>query len=312
MAAEDRGQGALRPLFAEVLDAARTAGAVISTLFPTAPRIHRGSGYELISDYATVAVPSWVLGGLPRPAAGATRRAEVADVQPIRAVYDAWAAAQNGPLSRRGVSFPATAEEYLGDFTGMSVALDEAGAVCGFASWDRGRGYGGEAVLEVSDLLALTADGYRSLLATVGSFASVVGTVKIDTSGDDVARLFLPSAHWKVVASDPSMLRLLNVAGAPAERDYPPGVYAQLGFRLAGDFLAEENGSYLLQVADGASVCRRDSVAAGERTLSPGGLALVYAGVQSCANLPLRRPPGRRRPGPGPGLGRPVHIRDYF
>ena len=59
-------------------------------------------------------------------------------------MYDAWAAEQNGPLSRRGVSFPATAEEFVDSFTGVTVALDETGEVCGYASWERGQGFGEE------------------------------------------------------------------------------------------------------------------------------------------------------------------------
>ena len=39
-----------------------------------------------------------------------TRRATPADFDAVREVYDAWAAAQNGPLTRRGPSFPTDAE----------------------------------------------------------------------------------------------------------------------------------------------------------------------------------------------------------
>ncbi len=46
-------------------------------------------------------------------------------------------------------------------------------AICGYASWNRGQGYGEQAVISVADLLATSADGYRALLAMVGSFASV-------------------------------------------------------------------------------------------------------------------------------------------
>ena len=197
VAAEARGRGLLSPLFAATLSDAHAAGAVISTLFPSAAGIYRRFGYELVSDYTTVSLPSWVLAGVSRPDAVTTRRAEVADVAAIRAVYDGWAAAQNGPLSRRGVSFPATEEDFLADFTGVTVAVDADGEICGFASWDRGKGYGPEAVLEVSDLLALDVDGYRALLAAIGSFVSVTPTTKIDTSGNDIARLLLSTTDWK-------------------------------------------------------------------------------------------------------------------
>ena len=52
-----------------------TAGALISTLFPSAPRIYRKFGYEAIADYVTVEVPSTVLAAVPRPTTMRTRRA---------------------------------------------------------------------------------------------------------------------------------------------------------------------------------------------------------------------------------------------
>ena len=56
VAMEDRGRGALSPLFAAALIAARERGAVISGLYPTAARIYRRFGYELVSDYRTISI----------------------------------------------------------------------------------------------------------------------------------------------------------------------------------------------------------------------------------------------------------------
>ena len=316
VAAEHRGQGGLTPLFAETLRFARERGAVISTLFPTAPGIYRRFGYELIADFVTVELRTAMLAAVPRPAGVRTRRATVGDFDAIRAVYDAWAIEQNGPLSRRGVSFPASAEDFLAAFTGVTVALDTDYRVCGFASWDRGQGYGEQAVMSVADLLATTPDGYRALLGAVGSFASVTGLTKIDTSGDDLVRLFLPSLPWQVAGSSPYMLKILDLPGAVGLRRYPPGLTAELPFRLEGDFLAANNGGYLLTVAAGRASCARDDHA-GDRILAPRGLALLYAGVQSCANL---RAAGLLSGGDveqdldWDALfgGRQAHIRDYF
>ena len=122
-------------------------GALISTLFPTASRIYRKFGYEVIADFVTVKLPTTALAAVPRPDAIQTRRADLSDFDRIREIYDAWAIAQNGPLSRRGASFTATAEEFLASFTGVTVAVDDTGAICGFASWNRGQGYGERAVL---------------------------------------------------------------------------------------------------------------------------------------------------------------------
>lgn len=284
VATEYRGQGALRPMFVAMLAEARTRGAVISTLFPTASRIYRGLGYEVIADYLTVRVPTWVVGTVARPAGVHTRRAGVEDVDAIRSVYDRWASRQNGPLSRRGVSFPATAEDLLASFTGVTVAVDQLSGIVGFAFWNRGQGYGEKATLGIRDLLATTPDGYRALLAAMGSNSAVTASTTIDTSGDDVIRTFLPTLHWQPVESRPYMLKLLDVPGALTARRYPSGVSAQLPFRLAGDVLADLNGGYLFEVADGASSCVR-ATAADDRTFTPQGLALLYAGTQSCGNL---------------------------
>ena len=316
VAAEYRGLGGMTPLFTDTLRYARERGAVISTLFPTAPRIYRRFGYELIADFVTVELPTALLAAVPRPTGTRTRRAVAADFDAIRSVYDAWAIEQNGPLSRRGVSFTATAEEFLGSFTGVTVALDAADRVCGYASWNRGQGYGEQAAMSVTDLLATTADGHRALLAAVGSFASVTGLTKIDTSGDDLVRLFLPNFPWRVAGSSPYMLKILDLPGAIGLRRYPPGLSTQLAFRLEGDFLEDNDGGYVLSVSGGRAECVRESQA-DDRTLTPRGLALLYAGVQSCANL---RTAGLLSGGDvdqdldWDALfgGRQAHIRDYF
>jgi hypothetical protein len=42
-------------------------------------------------------------------------------------------------------------------YSGVTLAADDSGVV-GYAAWPRGTGYDARAALEVSDLLALTAD----------------------------------------------------------------------------------------------------------------------------------------------------------
>lgn len=317
VATEYRGRGLLSPLFAETLGHARDAGAVVSTLFPSAAGIYRRFGYELVSDYATVSLPTWVLASVRAPADVSTRRAEIPDVPAVRGVYDTWAAAQNGPLSRRGPSFPRTDVELLADVTATTVAIDPDGTIIGYASWNRGHGYGPDAVLGISELLALSQDGYRALLAALGSFGSVTPTTTIDTSGHDLLRLLLPTVDWKVTHSDPYMLTVLDVAGALTDRDYPTGLSVELTFALTGQPLTTGEEAYVLQVADGRASCRRSSTGTTDRVFTARGLALLYAGVQSCGNL---RFAGLLRGGDvthdqvWDGLfgGRPMHIRNYF
>jgi predicted acetyltransferase len=315
VAAEYRGRGALGPLFAETLAAARARGAVVSTLFPTAPRIYRRFGYEVVADFFTAQVPTAALASVNRPDHVRARRAGPADYPAIQAVYDAWAGQQNGPLTRRGVSFPATAEEYLEEFTGVTVAVDAGDSVLGYVSWSRGQGYGEKAVLEITDLLATGPGAYQALLLAMGSFSSVTPQTRIDTSGEDVLRTFLPTLDWQVVDSSPYMLRILDVAAALSLRRYPAGLTARLEFGLTGDFLADLDGGYLLDVDSGSARCRRAESA--DRLLTPRGLALTYAGAQSAANLRMAGQltggdPAEDAVWDGLFGGRQAHIRDYF
>ncbi len=317
MAAEARGQGALGPVMTALLHSAKERGAVVSGLFPTAPRIYRRFGYEVVTGLDTVEVPTHVLGLVPRPTGVSTHRASAADFDAVRAVYDTWAGAQNGPLSRRGVSFTATADEFVAAFTGVTLAVDETGDVCGYASWERGQGFGEDAVIAVSDLLATTGDGYRALLATIGSFASVTHRTSLRASGLDPVRLFLPGTHWRLVRSMPYMVKVLDVPMAVELRRYPPGLTVGLSFRLVGDVLAENNAAYAISIAEGRARCTVDDRADPDRVLTPHGLALLYAGAQSCANL---RFAGHLTGGDAAGDpdfdaafgGRQAHIRDFY
>jgi predicted acetyltransferase len=162
----------------------------------------------------------------------------------------------------------------------------------------------------------LSPDGHRALLAAMGSFSPVTPTTKIDTSGDDLARLLLATTDWKVTDSDPYMLGVLDVAGALIGRAYPAGMAARLPFRVSGLAIPDQDGTFLLRVADGAAECVR-SAPGDDRVFAARGLALLYAGVQSCANLRFAGLLSGGDVGQDPLWdclfgGRQMHIRDYF
>lgn len=318
VAAEHRGAGLLVRVVGATLAEAVERGEVLSTLYPTANGIYRGLGYELVSSYDTVEVPTAELGRIRSPETVTTRRAGVADWPAIHEVYAAWAAAQNGPLTRTGPRFDATDAELHDRFTGTTLALDGDGTVTGFVSWSRGEGYGHDAVLTVRDLLATDAASYRALWHVVGSFASVTGTVRLTTSGDDPARLVLPSMTWTVVNRHPYMLRVLDLPGAVAALapTLAGGGVAVVDLAVVGDRLGVLDGGYRLTLGDAPGRCEPATVGGGVPTLTPQGLALLVSGAQSCGNLRLLS----HLSGPVEHDdvldqafgGRQVHVRDYF
>lgn len=210
VAAERRGEGVLRPLFDGALAEAREQGEVVSTLYPSAAGIYRGLGYEVIGSFDEVTLPMAALATVRPPSSGVrTRRATPADVEAIRAVYSTWAAGQNGPLTREEKPFVAEPDEMFGpeaEYTGVSLAVGAEDDVLGFVSWTRGSGHDGSGAIEVDDLVALTPDAARALWRVLGSFATVVGSVRLSTSGgwagSDPSRLVLPD-HAATTTSRP-------------------------------------------------------------------------------------------------------------
>lgn len=320
VAAEHRGEGMLRGVFERVLAEAVERGEVVSTLYPTAPGIYRGLGYELVAGFDAVDLPTAALAAV-RPGGGVrTRRATPADVPALRELYTGWARDQHGPLTRTGPLYEETPEEAIAEFTGTTLAVDAAGRVLGSVKWERGQGYDpATARLTARDLLATTPEAYRALWAVLGSFATVAGTVRLWTSGADEARLVLPGVTWRPVDRRPYMLRVLDLPGAVAARALrlPLGGSGAATLRVAGDRLGVLDGGYRLAVEPGApATCERVQVTGERLTLTPQGLALWWSGAQRCATL--RRLGHLTGPADGDELldaltaGASLHVRDYF
>ncbi|MDR6119934.1 putative acetyltransferase [Aeromicrobium sp. SORGH_AS981] len=270
VAPEHRGAGLLRPLFTAMLAEARERGALVSTLYATAPALYRRFGFETVSSLDDVRLPTHALavgGSTP------VRRATSADDDAIRAVHDRAAARENGPLARTG---PLFTESPTLRVSGVSVAERE-GEVVGYVSWDRGRGYGAEGELVVGQLMADDADALRSLLSLLSTFASVTPTVRIRTSGVPPWQHLLRTAHPETVSSAPYALAVLDPAALALPRVHP-GIDTRLPFSVDGRSLT-------LAVADGSGHVEPTGTTTGCRTFTRGGLALTFAGAATSATL---------------------------
>ena len=283
VAAEDRGSRVLGPMLVALLEGARERGAVVSTLFPSAPRIYRGFGYEVIAATRRSDVPGTALASLAPAPDVRLRRGAPDDAERVRRLYDTWASGLDGPLTRRGVRFTATDDELVAGVTGTSLAEDADGTLLGYASWVRGPGLVPPELL-VLDLLATRVDAYTALLRTVGSFSSVAPTVRLRTSGDDLVRLLLPSTAWTPVQEDLYMLKVLDVAAAFTGARCAPGLAWRGTFTLAGDVLPGLDGAYAVTAEAGRLTCDR-ATATDDRTLAPRGLALLVTGAVPCRDL---------------------------
>lgn len=299
VAAEHRGSGVLGPLFDEMLRGARERGAVVSTLFATAPGVYRRLGYETVASLVDVRLPTsaWDVGG-DTP----VRRATDDDAEAIRAVHERSVAREHGALSHDG---PLFVESPALRVSGVTVA-ERDGHVVGYARWDRGRGYGDGAELRVWELLADDADALRSLMSTMSSFSSVTPSLLVRTSGVPAWQHVVRTSHPTPVASWPYALAVLDPVALTFPR-VPVGLEGWLPF-VVGDV------AHAIEIADGEALLH-DGDGSG-RTFTRGGLALTFAGAHPSAALRSLGHVGGDETDDGAWdaltLRGPVTVHDYF
>ncbi|CCH18714.1 GNAT family N-acetyltransferase [Micromonospora lupini] len=277
VAPEARGRGVARALLTALLRGARERGAAVSALYPTVAAPYRSCGWETAGvlrtvDLATAALPRH------RPSAHLTVRAGTpADLPAVTALYERVARHRNGMLTRRGELFDHFAAD--GGLPGDGLTVVEAdGDLVGYATWQRGRGYGADSVLTVDEALAVTAEAARELVGVLASWASVAPTLRLCPLDGDAVSTVLPLESARDHERDLWMHRPVDVARAVEARGWPAHTRGVVDFALT-DALAEWNtGTWRLTVADGAADLTRIDAAADLR-LDVRGFALLYAGA---------------------------------
>ncbi|MBG6065665.1 GNAT family N-acetyltransferase [Micromonospora ureilytica] len=311
VAPEARGRGVARALLAGLLRGAHERGAAISALYPTVAAPYRACGWESAGvlrtvDLATAALPRH------RPASHLTVRAgTTADLAAVDALYEKVARHRNGMLTRRGGLFDAADRGLPGD--GLTL-VEADGELVGYATWQRGRGYGADSVLTVDEALAVTAEAARELVGVLGSWASVAPTLRLCPLDGDAVSIQLPLESAREHERDLWMHRPVDVALAVSARGWPAHTRGVVDFGLT-DPLAEWNtGTWRLAVADGAAELTRVDGEADLR-LDVRGFALLYAGAaraRSVAHAGLLHGAGDPTALDLLGVGGPAQLLDYF
>jgi predicted acetyltransferase len=281
---EYRGTGLAREVMTHLFRTARERGAVLSTLFRTAPALYRSLGYEQVAELCLGELPTAALRGLRVRNPTTVRRATLQDVPAIKAVYARVASAGACLLTRTGPCFTTTDEKLIESFDGITVAVNPTGGISGYLSWKRGENWGPDGVLEVVELHGLDADSTESLLAVVGSFDAVTPMVRFRTSGLDPMHWLIPGAGWSVRDVKQYMLRVIDLAGAVEQRGWPESVAGAVEFSVLDGACPWNTGHHRLVLAGGRAVLEPGSGAAG-MSITPRGLALLMAGDSTVAAL---------------------------
>lgn len=268
VAPEVRGRGVASRLMRGVLERSRALGHPLTALYPSAPALYRGLGYEFAGARHKFSFDARVLRSLPRAEVD-VRRGGPDDATLLRelvgrARHDG---SESGPLwwGERHV------REWLEESNSFCYVADDGFVVYG---WDDRRD------LQVDELVARSPDTARALLAVVGSGSSIADRVHVYAAPHDPIHLLAPAEAAHEVAIERWMLRALDAPAAIGARGWSDAVDLDVVVRLDDDQVDRTAGTWRLQVADGkGSLTPADAVADGALTVGSRGLAALYAGT---------------------------------
>jgi predicted acetyltransferase len=282
-AAELRGRGLGRLVLTRLLQDARERGAVISTLFDTTPAPYRALGWEEVGALVYYTAQTRVLAEIRPDAKIMLRPATEADIPAVGEIYREVARTGTAMMERSGPAFAATPAQLLADYHGFTVAVDDTGTVAGYATWDRGPGYDASGKLTVDDLIGLTPEVTRTLLAMLGGWASVAPTALIRLGAADPVWSLLARGDAKPESTQPWMLRVIDASGAVAARGWPRHLTGEVDLELTDDVCPWHQGRHRFVLSGGNG--RLEPGGAGTVRLTPRGLASWYAGAATPQQL---------------------------
>ncbi|GIJ08054.1 enhanced intracellular survival protein Eis [Micromonospora andamanensis] len=311
VAAEARGTGVARALLTTLLRNARDRGAAISTLFPTTAAPYRACGWEITGQLRTLDLPTATLPRHRTDPRLTVRTGTTADLPATTELYRRVAHHRNGLLTRTHRRFTAT--DTL-PYDGLTV-VEHDGHLVGYAGWDRGRGYGPDAVLTVEDILATTAEAARTLVGVLASWYSVTPTLRLTPLPGDTISTHLPLEQAREHERHAWMHRPVDIARAVAARGWPTHTRGQVTFTLTDDLADWNTGTWHLTVADGHAELRRSSTDA-DLHLTVRGFARLYTGTATARTLTETGLLHHSTPDPSPldllAAGPTAHLIDYF
>ncbi|NLU78658.1 GNAT family N-acetyltransferase [Micromonospora sp. HNM0581] len=311
VAPEARGTGVGRALLSTLLRHAHDRGAAVSALFPTTAAPYRACGWEITGQRRTLDLPTATL-PRHRPDPRLTVRAGTPGDLPATAeLYRHVAHHRNGLLTRTHRRFTATDEL---PYDGLTL-VEHDDQLVGYAGWDRGRGYGPDAVLTVEDILATTADATQALVGVLASWCSVTPTLRVTPLPGDTVSTHLPLERAREHERDTWMHRPVDIVRAVQARGWPTHTHGQVTFTLTDDLADWNTGTWQLTVADGHADLHRTTNDT-DLHLTVRGFARLYTGTATARTLAETGLLHHTTPDPSAldllAAGPTAHLIDYF
>jgi predicted acetyltransferase len=140
-------------------------------------------------------------------------------------------------------------------------------------------------VLRVRDWVVLTTAAANTFWSFLANHSSQVDKIRWTSSAVDLLSLLLPEQSVKQKRIKRWQLRVIDIIKALEQRGYPLGIQAELHLLVQDDLVPENNGKFILNVADGRGQVAKGGK--GDMKLDISGLAPLYTGLFTPRQLQL-------------------------
>jgi predicted acetyltransferase len=159
-----------------------------------------------------------------------------------------------------------------------AISLAEVdGELAGALLFGRGRGYGPDARLDVTTLLAGTPAAARALVGVLAGWRTVTRTVRVPLLTGDAVSAVLPLERATERSGQVWMHRPVDVVRAVETRGWPAHVRGRVSFRLTDELAPWNAGAWVLEIADGAGTLTR-AAQEPDLELHVRGFGVLYCG----------------------------------
>lgn len=268
-----RRGGVASMMMREVLQELHERGTPLSTLYPSNAPLYRRAGYETAGARYSLKLSARDPRVVERSLVA--RNATEADAPELHALYRSTAVRKNGHLQRCRYIWPRLHDVRFGIPAHGLVFRDEHGAVEAYLYWRQHRG---EPFfhIEVTDAVAATPRGLRTIWAALGDLRTMAEDVTIAVAPNDPLYLSIPDPRFDLRLVHTWMIRLVDVVGALSARGYPESIRAHLQLRVHDDVLGHNDGTFVIDIADGRAAVERGG--AGTIELDVRTLATLFSG----------------------------------
>ncbi|NMF61810.1 GNAT family N-acetyltransferase [Brasilonema octagenarum] len=280
IAPEYRGDGAALTMMQHTVKELHAKGVPISTLYPATQRLYRKAGYEQGGISSIWEVPTQSILVKEQPlAVGAV----AGDHEIFRELYQQQAKLNNGFVERHQSLweriFKPDEKETIYAYL-IGCAEQPQGYIIISQHQDQDGSF-----IKVRDFVVMTTAAAQTFWNFLAKHRSQIQNVRWKGSATESLTLLLPEQTAKQKSTSYWMLRVIDVVKALEKRGYPPGIQAELHLEIQDDLLAENNGKFILSVANGRGEVT--SGGKGEMKLDIRGLAPLYTGLFTPQQLQL-------------------------